>query len=138
MTLFLIHVSDCYVDVPIENYRPSLYHPYHLQSLPNAAKKMTFCIYKYLFSSAHCLCISVPWCPGNPSQSLTVLLPGMYMKKIWLLCCPVKRKSQKFGICYSMVICLFYINVYYCNEITCILMKDFDFFFPLPFSREAN
>lgn len=28
-----------------------------------------------------------------------------------------------------MVISLFYINVYYCNEITCILMKDFDIFF---------
>lgn len=115
-----------------------LYLPYHLQSFPNTAKQITFCIYKHLFFSARSLCMSVPWCAGNPCQNLTVQFHGKYMKKIWLLCCPVKRKSHKFKSCHNMVICLFYIKVYYCNEITFVPMKDFDFFLCHLVDKQTN
>lgn len=130
MTLFHIPVSNYYVDVPIENYRPSLYHPYHLQSFPNAPKKITFCIYKHLLFSVHCVCISVSWCHWKTISEFHSSVPWKaYEKKYsYCVCCPIKRKSQKFKSCHSMIICLFYRNVYHCNEIIYILIKDFDIF----------
>lgn len=54
-------------------------------------------------------------------------------KKLWLLCCAVKFKSN-----HSTVICLFCINVHYVNEITLILMKNFDFFFCHLVDKQVN